>query len=486
MKSKLSTTQVISLGLMLFSMYLGAGNIIFAPMLGQEAGESFWTPLSGFLLTGVGTVFLGILALAKGGGRIEILADRIGPNFRKTFCLILFLALGPLYVIPRTSSVAFEVSVRPLLPEGDVLADWMLLAFSIVFMGVTVFLALNPQQFVNTMGKIVAPTFIVLLALIVIVSLVTPMGEPQATQEPYLSGAFLKGFTDGYLTMDLLGGLVFGGIFVHTVKGLGLTSQREIRGTIIKAGLITVVGLALIHISLAWLGASSVESIGYEINGGAVLAESSYALLGLGGVLIMALVVFLTGVTTNIACISSVSDYLANSFPKIKYRPWVYILGVLGIIFTNFGLQTILDVALPLLFLLYPIAITLVILVLANNWFGGYLAVYLGAMTGAGVVAVIDAVRQAGVAPETIENAMSWLPLFVAGGGWILPGVIGAVGGFVYAKVTRQRKRTYSISGELESPEGSQNNQQDDFTDIDKKSLDDSEFEREFSEVEAR
>lgn len=62
MKSTLSTGQLIAVGLMLLAMFLGAGNTIFAPMVGQLAGTNTWIAMSGFLITGVGLVLLAIVS----------------------------------------------------------------------------------------------------------------------------------------------------------------------------------------------------------------------------------------------------------------------------------------------------------------------------------------------------------------------------------------------------------------------------------------
>lgn len=449
MKTKLPPLQLLAVGLMLLAMFLGAGNTIFAPMVGQEAGENMWVPMTGFLITGVGLVLLAIIALAMAGGRVELLADRVHPKFSAVFCVLLFLSLGPLYVIPRTTSVVYEVSVLPNLDLPDGVAPWVLLGFSLIFTALTVFLSLNPSKFVSRMGKLITPIFSLLLLIIVVRALTNPMGAPQEAMEPYTDGAFLAGFTEGYLTMDVLAAFVFGAIFIKSIRALGVTGQKETANVFIKAGIITVIGLSLLHISLAWIGATSVDAIGYLDNGGAILAESSRELLGLVGVLMIGLVIFLTGLTTNIACLSAVAEYFSRIFPQLSYKGWIYTLAFFGLVFTNFGLATILDMALPILFLLYPMAITLIILALTNNLFGGYQAVYIGAMLGAGVVAIFDAVKQTGFFADQIDAALFFLPLFEGGGGWILPALLGGLVGLSVARARHAPPRHYTMDGQL-------------------------------------
>src|SRR5690625_2175580 len=115
MNKQLSIGQLFAIGFMLLAMFLGAGNTIFAPMVGQLAGTNTWIAMTGFLITGVGLVLLAIISLAISGGTVEQLAGRVGPRFGVFFSIALFLTLGPIYVIPRTTSVVYEVSIVPVL-----------------------------------------------------------------------------------------------------------------------------------------------------------------------------------------------------------------------------------------------------------------------------------------------------------------------------------------------------------------------------------
>nr|WP_052340738.1 branched-chain amino acid transport system II carrier protein [Bacillus haynesii] len=127
MKKTLSQGQLIAVGLMLFAMFLGAGNTIFAPMVGQLAGTNTWIAMSGFLITGVGLVLLAIIALAISGGTVEKLAARVHPKFGMLFSIALFVTLGPIYVIPRTTSVVYEISVYPVIKGVDSLKSCFLI-----------------------------------------------------------------------------------------------------------------------------------------------------------------------------------------------------------------------------------------------------------------------------------------------------------------------------------------------------------------------
>ena len=78
----LKTRDLIALGFMTFALFLGAGNIIFPPMVGQGAGEHAAAAATGFLLTGVGLPLLTVVALARVGGGLDALTSPRGPQGR--------------------------------------------------------------------------------------------------------------------------------------------------------------------------------------------------------------------------------------------------------------------------------------------------------------------------------------------------------------------------------------------------------------------
>ncbi|MCF6409687.1 branched-chain amino acid transport system II carrier protein [Pseudalkalibacillus salsuginis] len=448
MKSTLSTGQLIAVGLMLLAMFLGAGNTIFAPMVGQLAGTNTWIAMSGFLITGVGLVLLAIIALAISGGTVEKLAARVHPKFGMLFSIALFLTLGPIYVIPRTTSVVYEISVFPIITEMVQSNNLFLLLFSFLFILLTVLLSLNPSKFVDRLGKVITPVFATLLILLIAKSFITPMGSFGEPKEPYIQDTFFKGFVEGYYTMDVLAAFIFGGIFIKSIKNLGVEGKKATSIVFMKAGVITVIGLAILQLSLAWIGASSIDAIGYASNGGEVLANSAIHLFGYVGIFLIGTVIFLTGITTNIACLSSVAEYFNRIYPNISYKKWVILLAVLSLIITNFGLNTILELASPILLLLYPIAITLIILSFTNNLFKGYQSVYVGSIIGSGFVALLDALKEANVFADFISQTFSFIPLFSFGAGWIITGLIGAVIGIIVAILKKPEERKLDVGGE--------------------------------------
>lgn len=113
----LRSDHVVTVGIALFSMLFGAGNLIIPPLLALQAGSATPVAMLGFLIAAIGLPVMGFIAVALAGTARE-LAGRVHPKFGEFFVAAVYLAIGPCLAIPRTSSTAFEMLV-PLLPEAS-------------------------------------------------------------------------------------------------------------------------------------------------------------------------------------------------------------------------------------------------------------------------------------------------------------------------------------------------------------------------------
>lgn len=106
MKQKLSNKETLFIGLMMFSLFFGAGNLIFPPELGQEAGRNILFAISGFLISGVGLPLMGILAISyvSDRGSTEDLSKKVHPIFAVVLTCVTYLSVGPFFAEPRNWS----------------------------------------------------------------------------------------------------------------------------------------------------------------------------------------------------------------------------------------------------------------------------------------------------------------------------------------------------------------------------------------------
>ena len=97
--NKFSRRQQFFVGLTLFSMFFGAGNLIFPPFLGAQAGSALVPAIFGMAVSAVGLPVLGVVAVAQAGG-LHPLAARVHPKFADLFTLLAYLSIGPCLAIP--------------------------------------------------------------------------------------------------------------------------------------------------------------------------------------------------------------------------------------------------------------------------------------------------------------------------------------------------------------------------------------------------
>ncbi|MDV6378043.1 branched-chain amino acid transport system II carrier protein [Sporosarcina sp. GW1-11] len=423
--------DTLKLGLTMFALFFGAGNMIFPPVLGQQAGVETWITLAGFLITGVGLPYLGVIAVTMSGAQLNDLAGKASPLFAMIFPLIIYLAIGPFFGIPRTATVAYEIAISPFVPNAY--GTLGLVVFSVLFFSITVWLSLKPNKIVDRFGSILTPVLLVIVTFFIVIGIVNPVGKAGPAWEPFTEDAFAKGFIEGYGTMDAIAALVFALIVINAVKMKGITDRKEITSITIKAGSIAVIGLSLVYAGLAYLGTTSrVIAAGAE-NGGDILAKLAYALMGNSGLYILGLAVTLACLTTAIGLTCASAAYLSKVIPIISYKMFVFIICGFTTTISNIGLTKLLDVMIPVLIGVYPLAIVLISFSLFDRLFRGYHEVYIYGLTAAGVVGFIDMLNAFNVQLGPILKVLAYLPLFDQGVGWIVPAVVFGFIGFIVA-----------------------------------------------------
>ena len=438
MNNKLSFSAYLTIGSMLFGLFFGAGNLIFPIHMGQEAGASTYIATLGFILTGVGLPFLGVLAIgfSKSNGLYD-LSSRVSQKYGLFFTMALYLTIGPFFALPRTATVSFEIGFTPFL-SADMLG-YGLLAFSLVFFLLSWLLSLNPTNIMVWVGKVLNPLFLVFLAFLIVSAFVKPMGaiESLPVHPSYQQNAFFKGFTEGYNTMDALASLAFGIIVVSAIKRFGVTNPTDIAKDVMKSGFISVVLMALIYGCLAYIGATSLNVFPLSANGGIALAQVSQHYFGFLGSILLAIIVTIACLKTAIGLITACSDMFHELFPSISYRNFVHGFSIAGLLVANVGLTSIIQISVPVLMFLYPLAITLILLALLSPLFQHKRIVYqcttvftLLAAIIEGLKATTDVISKNPIVLNITSHVDGILPFSDINMGWITPALIGLVIGW--------------------------------------------------------
>lgn len=422
---KKRASDVVWVGLALFAMFFGAGNLIFPPYMGFIAGRSWNWALLGFLITGIGMPLAGIMASARAGGRVEHLASRVSPWFGQILSIVIILAIGPLLAIPRTAATTYEMGVRPNFPALSAALS------SVFYFSITLFFALNRKKVVDKIGKILTPFLLFTLALIILKGILNPLGQLEGRGLPT---AFGRGFREGYQTMDALASVVFAEIIIAALifKGYSRISD-QVRMTSL-AGLIAASGLGMVYGGLMYLGASSSNVFSGAIERTSLLISITQALLGHAGKVALGMAVSLACLTTSIGLTATVGDYFSVlSRGKLGYKGICLATCIFSAIFATVGVTAIVKIAFPLLVTVYPIVLVLIILTMAGRLVRRR-AVYVGAVCGALSTSLFDALTAAGVPIQVANQLILKIPLASSGFPWVLPALAGGLIGGLLAK----------------------------------------------------
>ncbi|SFC15853.1 branched-chain amino acid transport system II carrier protein [Clostridium uliginosum] len=434
MKQKLSYQQNLLIGSLLFGLFFGAGNLIFPVQMGQEAGNHIFAATIGFLITGVGLPMLGIIASAI--SKSESLFDMARPissRYASIFTCLLYLTIGPLFAIPRTATVAFEVGIHPFI--SDEYLKLGLIIFSFIFFAFTIYFSLKPGQILDWVGKYLTPIFLVLLSILLIATFVSSMGKVSEypAQGNYAAQPLFTGLLDGYNTMDALASVAFAIIIISNIKKLGIKDSRLIAIETCKSGLVSIVAMAIIYGSLAYMGATSLGSVSRADNGGSILSMVSNHYFGVVGKVLLAAIVGVACVKTAIGLITSCSEMFSEMFPKsISYKKYAIIFTLFSFVIANFGLSNLIQLSIPVLMFLYPLVITLILLSLLTPFINKQSDVYKWT-TGLTIIAAFfdlckslpQYMQENVVVTQIVNFAHLYLPGFDYGFGWILPALCG-------------------------------------------------------------
>ncbi|WP_419720190.1 branched-chain amino acid transport system II carrier protein [Oceanobacillus massiliensis] len=420
--------DIFTIGLMLFALFFGAGNLIYPPTLGIESGTAFWPAITGFIITGVGLPLLAVTAISFVKNDARELADRVHPIFGLIFTSIVYLAIAPFFGIPRASTVAYEMSVNVMVDGNSSAA--LFLFTSLFFILVYVF-SLSPSQMVDKIGRYLTPILLLAIIALGIGSVFLLHAPLSAPAEKYSVTPFFTGFMEGYLTMDAIAALAFGIIVVKAFKERGITSRRELVKATLKAGLIAAIGLIIVYTLLGWIGTKMATAESFS-NGGEVLSSTASIIFGNFGALLLGSIVLLACFSTSVGLVVASGEFFTK-ITKIPYKWIILITTLVSYLIANQGLNTIIGISVPVLGFLYPIVIVLVLLTFIGRLFGDATNVYRGAILSTSLISLYDVFISLGIESQQVTTIMEKLPFYTSGLGWLIPAIAGGLIGLLFS-----------------------------------------------------
>lgn len=313
----------ISIGLAMFSMFFGAGNVIFPLAFGQFAQGQNHFAIFGFLITAVLIPFSGVFAMILFDGDQRKFFDRIGkiPGF--LLALIIISLLGPLGSTPRCIALTYS-TLKEIFPVSAPF-------FSAMACGLIFLMSFRKTKILGLLGWVLTPLLLTSLSAIVFLGLWTGgsvEGGPLGGQ------AFLYGLGEGYNTMDLLAAFFFSATILSLLKqkngerGLHLSLQASCIGALL---------LALVYIGFSYISAMHGFDL-ISVSKDELLNALTLKIAGPYAGILVSVTVALACLTTAIALISVFSDFIQRELFKEKIS-YEMTLGLSLLI--TFGISTL-------------------------------------------------------------------------------------------------------------------------------------------------
>lgn len=421
--NNLKGKDIMAVGLTMFAIFFGAGNLIFPPYLGRMTGAEWFLGFFFFFIVDIGVSMIAIFATIRSNDlSMTGIPSRLGKKMATVVAIIIATCLAPCLCVPRTAATTFEMGWSQMFPS---LSIWV---FSFIFFAIVCFLTIRPSKVVDIVGNYLTPILVICILVLIVLGIVDPIG-PIAEESTVVT--IKEGIINGYQTMDPLGvGLIIVAIMgAVTEKGY---ATKDVQGRLLaRAALLAGILLFVIYGGLTHLG-STVSSGGYEdYNRAALLVAITEELLGTWGVIMMAVIVLFACLTTAIGLTSGFAGTLEKlTNGRCKYKTVVIVMSVFSFVVSNAGIDKIISVAAPILSVIFPCFITMSVLM----FFGKYIKndnVIRVATLFAFVISLSDVLAGFGL-PLTYTQ---YLPLHEYSLGWILPAVIGGIiGKFIPCK----------------------------------------------------
>jgi LIVCS family branched-chain amino acid:cation transporter len=361
-----STISSRQIGLAIFTMLFGAGNIIYPIKAGLAAGSSIYTTFIGFLITSVLLPILGLVTMILFDGDYKKFFARIGKipgAIAIAFCMFI---LGPLLVMPRCVTVPYDI-LSPFFPAINITV------FSLLFCTVAFILAYKESKILDLMSKYISWILLGSIGFIISAGLYFAQTMTEQTTSAY--NIFVDQLLQGFQTLDLIGSLFFAYIIVRLIKLNAKSenlSSKKIAVMCLKGGIVSGLFMTGFYIGLGLLGAYYGNLVHQSMNGAEIFRTITMHVVGNQGIIILVIGILMACISTLVALAAVFSEYLRHDLlkDKINYIQSLSITLLVTTIVSNFGLSNILKFGVPVINFGYPIIVVITLCNAAYQLFG--------------------------------------------------------------------------------------------------------------------
>lgn len=402
------------IGLALFSMFFGAGNLTLPPKLGLLSGDSWsWVTL-GFIISGVVVPILAIYAHARLQGTMYDFGKKVSPLFSAIFCVIIYI-ISVSIPSPRTAALTHEMGVMPYID----IPSWVT---SVVYFGLVFLMVIKRATILDYLGKFLTP--LIVLILFLIMGIGTFMDHPEMTTYVGEKSPFFDGFLEGYQTFDAIGGMLIGGVIIISLNLKGYTSYEEKKRILVKTGIVAGLGLASIYAGLILQGALFGSEFSRDITRPELLLGISTQTLGNIGSTFLSALVSLACFTTAVGITTGTADYFKGLFKSQQaFVITAAIACLIGVGVGQLDFHSIIVIAIPVLMIVYPITIILILLnTLNDRWAKPIVFKVVTLITV--LFSIPSMLNHIGSTKASVASLIEKIPFGTYDFGWFLPALV--------------------------------------------------------------
>lgn len=410
------TKDTFVLGFAIFAGFFGAGNLILPPMLGFKAGPDWWLVAIGFVISATVIPLLALIGHARLQGTMIDFGRKVSNRFGLIFSICIYI-VAVVLPVPRTAAVTYEMAIQPYFGTTSLVSSTVY--FTLVFL-----LVINRGKVIDFLGKFLTPIIGVILLSIIVLGVFGPHYD---VQSGIYDAPLVSGFLEGYQTYDAIGGLLMGGIMVISVNTFkGIKNEKEKQRMIIQSGAIAMLGLFIIYIGLIYVGSKFNTTFESSISRTELLSSLSSTILGKMGTSFLSALVALACFTTAVSIIIGTGDFfkglLSDGSQKV-YTITAAISCLFGIFIGQYEVKFIIDLAVYVLMLIYPIAIVLILLNLLPEKYASK-TVFRIVVLIAFLFSIPDFLKFL-IPPEKLQFIYNTVPFSADSLGWVLPSITG-------------------------------------------------------------
>lgn len=358
---KIFKSQSLAAGLAMFSMFFGAGNVIFPIALGQFAGNKILFAIGGLIVTAACVPIAGVVAMILFDGSYKQFFGRMGKIPGLILATAIISLIGPFGSTPRCIALSYATLKGTLIDISPIL-------FGAISCGIIFLCTIRKTHLLNLLGWVLTPFLLISLLSIIVLGFIA---EPNMHTTSISGGKlFAHGLIEGYNTMDLLASFFFSSTIITILK-MKMKDKADPKSFVpiaYKASFVGILLLSAVYVGFCYIAAfhgGDFLSIPKENLLGAITEK----IAGPYASLLVCVTVALACLTTAIALILAFADFMQTEILKNKVPYEVILVGSLLITFviSTFEFKGISSFLGPILQICYPGLILLTFLNIAYS-----------------------------------------------------------------------------------------------------------------------